>query len=349
MFGDETLYYLSEHDTQPAPVNSMIFCIFYIFQKVERLRSRCACPNVCFCQRQNYGSKHRQKSSSTWTCLWENARLAFKLRICISSRQQTNKCDFTWNESRVRTIIRLSRRLPCGFRQLSRRSFGVPRETTRGCWPSLSAFECVEAVANSVRKSSCGRAGAFCRRKKVWPSEASKQSAIGVGFVLLSFGRFPQSEWKNIEKDLPYSIAQKNTNKPCNDPQLAPADASRRWMRLRVMTFFRYFFFAGNCWYESKWTTRKRTTKKNVEKAGGRGNQEQWSVSGANPGRQRNSGSSRDWTWLIGCWLNATVRGLHCWNYHLLSVWLALSLLRDVSYVTMNKKLSWELVYCYSA
>jgi len=36
--------------------------------------------------------------------------------------------------------------------------------------------------------------------------------------------------------------------------------------------------------------------------------------------------------------VNATFRGLRHWNFHLLSFWLALSLLCDVSYATMNKQ-----------
>jgi len=50
--------------------------------------------------------------------------------------------------------------------------------------------------------------------------------------------------------------------------------------------------------------------------------------SGATPGQQRHPGSSRDLYWLT---LNiATVRGLCHWNFHLLSFWLALSLLETL-------------------
>jgi len=45
-------------------------------------------------------------------------------------------------------------------------------------------------------------------------------------------------------------------------------------------------------------------------------------------------------------WLNATVRVLHHWNFHLFSYWRA-SFLCDVGYATMNEKFSWELVHCY--
>ena len=44
------------------------------------------------------------------------------------------------------------------------------------------------------------------------------------------------------------------------------------------------------------------------------------------PGQQRHSGSSYDLFWL-----NKTVRRLRHWHLHLLSFWLALLLLRDVS------------------
>ena len=54
------------------------------------------------------------------------------------------------------------------------------------------------------------------------------------------------------------------------------------------------------------------------------------------PGQQRHSASSYDLFWL-----NKTVRRLRHWNFHFLSFWLALSLLCDVSYVTINEKLSW--------
>jgi len=53
-------------------------------------------------------------------------------------------------------------------------------------------------------------------------------------------------------------------------------------------------------------------------------------------GQQRHSGSSYDLFWL-----NNTVRRLRHWNFHLLSFWLALSLLCDVNYVTINEKFSW--------
>ena len=53
-------------------------------------------------------------------------------------------------------------------------------------------------------------------------------------------------------------------------------------------------------------------------------------------GQQHYSGSSYDFFWL-----NKTVRHLCHWNFHLLSFWLALSLLCDVSYVTVNEKFSW--------
>ena len=58
--------------------------------------------------------------------------------------------------------------------------------------------------------------------------------------------------------------------------------------------------------------------------------------SGVTPGQQRHSGSSHDLSWLI-----ATGRALCHWNFHLLSFWLALSLLCDVSYVTVNEKFWW--------
>jgi len=50
------------------------------------------------------------------------------------------------------------------------------------------------------------------------------------------------------------------------------------------------------------------------------------------PGQQRHSGSSCSFFWL-----NKTVRGLSHWNFHLLSFCLAISLLCDVSYVTINE------------
>ena len=53
------------------------------------------------------------------------------------------------------------------------------------------------------------------------------------------------------------------------------------------------------------------------------------------PGQQRHSDSSHSLFWL-----NKTVRGLSHWNFHLLSVCLALSLLCNVSYVTINEKFS---------
>ena len=52
--------------------------------------------------------------------------------------------------------------------------------------------------------------------------------------------------------------------------------------------------------------------------------------------QRRHSGSSRDL-----CWLIATVRRLRHWNFHSLSFWLAISLLCDVSYVTVNETFSW--------
>ena len=45
-------------------------------------------------------------------------------------------------------------------------------------------------------------------------------------------------------------------------------------------------------------------------------------------------------------WLNKTVQRLRHWNFHLLSFWLALMLLCDVSYVTINEKFSWKLLHC---
>jgi len=64
---------------------------------------------------------------------------------------------------------------------------------------------------------------------------------------------------------------------------------------------------------------------------------------GATPGQQRRSGSSHALKALESKLihksrlhgLNATVRGLRHWNYHLLSFWLSLSLCY-VSYVTVN-------------
>jgi len=50
------------------------------------------------------------------------------------------------------------------------------------------------------------------------------------------------------------------------------------------------------------------------------------------PGQQRHSGSSYNLFWL-----NKTVRRFHHWNSYLLSFWLALSLLCDVSYWTINE------------
>ena len=49
------------------------------------------------------------------------------------------------------------------------------------------------------------------------------------------------------------------------------------------------------------------------------------------PGQQRHLGSSYDLFWL-----NKIVRRLRHWNFHLLSFWLALLLLCDVSYVIMR-------------
>ena len=40
-------------------------------------------------------------------------------------------------------------------------------------------------------------------------------------------------------------------------------------------------------------------------------------------------------------WLCKAVRRLRHWNFHLLSFWLTLSLLCDVSYLTINDKCSW--------
>ena len=57
------------------------------------------------------------------------------------------------------------------------------------------------------------------------------------------------------------------------------------------------------------------------------------------PGQQRHSGSSYDKSAFI--LLNKTVRRLRHWNFHLLSFWLALLLLWDVSYVKINEKFSW--------
>jgi len=64
----------------------------------------------------------------------------------------------------------------------------------------------------------------------------------------------------------------------------------------------------------------------------------------ATPGQTLHSGSSRDL--YRGHWLNATVRDLRHWNFHLPLFWLALRLLCDVLYVTMNAKFSWELLHC---
>jgi len=55
----------------------------------------------------------------------------------------------------------------------------------------------------------------------------------------------------------------------------------------------------------------------------------------SDPGQQRHSGSSYSLFWR-----NKTLRGLSHWNFHLHSFWLALSLLCDVSYVTINEKFS---------
>jgi len=49
------------------------------------------------------------------------------------------------------------------------------------------------------------------------------------------------------------------------------------------------------------------------------------------PGHQRHSGSSYDLFQL-----NKIVQTLRHWNFHLLSFWLALSLLCGVRYVTIN-------------
>jgi len=61
------------------------------------------------------------------------------------------------------------------------------------------------------------------------------------------------------------------------------------------------------------------------------------------PGQQRYSGSSYDLFWL-----NNTVRRLRHWNFHLLSFWLALLWLCDVSYVIINEKFSWQLHWMLS-
>jgi len=53
---------------------------------------------------------------------------------------------------------------------------------------------------------------------------------------------------------------------------------------------------------------------------------------GGEAGQQRHSGSSYDLFWL-----NKTVRRLRHWNFHLLSFWLALLFLCDVSYVIINE------------
>jgi len=54
------------------------------------------------------------------------------------------------------------------------------------------------------------------------------------------------------------------------------------------------------------------------------------------PGQQHHSDSSYNLFWL-----NKTVRRLHHWNFHLLSFRLALSLLCDLGYVTINEKFTW--------
>jgi len=56
----------------------------------------------------------------------------------------------------------------------------------------------------------------------------------------------------------------------------------------------------------------------------------------ANPGQKHHSGSTR--RLYQSHWQNATVRGLHHWNFYLLLLWLTLSLLCNGSYayVTMN-------------
>ena len=54
------------------------------------------------------------------------------------------------------------------------------------------------------------------------------------------------------------------------------------------------------------------------------------------PGQHRNSGSSYD-KYKPSFWLNRTVWHLCHWNFHLLSFWLALVLLWDVSYVMINE------------
>ena len=64
----------------------------------------------------------------------------------------------------------------------------------------------------------------------------------------------------------------------------------------------------------------------------------------ATPSQTRHSGSTRHL--YQGRWQNATARGLHHWHFHLLLFWLALSLLCNGTYVTMNQKFSWELVDC---
>jgi len=60
------------------------------------------------------------------------------------------------------------------------------------------------------------------------------------------------------------------------------------------------------------------------------------------PGQQRDPGSSYNLLWL-----NKTVRQLRHWNFRLLSSWLALSLLCDVSYLTINEKFAWQLLHCW--
>ena len=57
------------------------------------------------------------------------------------------------------------------------------------------------------------------------------------------------------------------------------------------------------------------------------------------PGQQRHRGSSYDKS--PSFWLNKTVRRLRHWNFHLLSFWLALSLLCGVCYVAINEKFTW--------
>jgi len=65
-------------------------------------------------------------------------------------------------------------------------------------------------------------------------------------------------------------------------------------------------------------------------------NQNDWVVSGATPGQQRYSASSRNFYWL-----NATVRGLHPWHFHLLSFTLVVNI---VALWPMLRKNEWGVV-----